>query len=69
MSVIEPGVNNRRADIVAPDVKPRFASWRRTFHLLSRSPLTMLGLAIMLVVLFIMIFRRGWYRTTRMPSA
>jgi len=56
MSVIDPGVNNHRADIVAPAVKPRFASWRRTFHLLSRSPLTLLGLAIMLIVLFIMIF-------------
>ncbi|CAM3633422.1 MULTISPECIES: D,D-dipeptide ABC transporter permease [Rahnella] len=56
MSVIEPGVNNHRADIVAPDVKPRFANGRRTFHLLSRSPLTLLGLAIMLIVLFIMIF-------------
>ncbi|ORJ24039.1 D,D-dipeptide ABC transporter permease [Rouxiella badensis] len=56
MSLLEPGVDSRRADIVPPDVKPRFASWRKTAHLLRRSPLTLLGLAIMLIVVFLMVF-------------
>lgn len=56
MSLIEPGVDSSRADIVPPEAKPRFASWRRTAHQLRRSPLTVLGLAVMLIAVFLMIF-------------
>lgn len=56
MALIEPGVDNHRASLVPPTRRPRFASWRKTAYQLGRSPLTVVGLAIMLIVVFLMLF-------------
>ncbi|WP_413733787.1 D,D-dipeptide ABC transporter permease [Sodalis sp. RH21] len=56
MSMLEPGIKGDRGAIVPPTAAPRFARWRKTGYLLSRSPLTLMGAAIMLIVLLLMVF-------------
>ncbi|MDR3432123.1 MAG: D,D-dipeptide ABC transporter permease [Rouxiella aceris] len=55
MSLLEPEVDRGRANCAPVTSKRPFAVWRRRAHQLSRSPLTLLGLAIMLLVVLLML--------------
>lgn len=56
MSLLENGMENGGLNGSPPETTSRFANWRRTFYLLSRSPLTLVGSAIMLIVTLLMVF-------------
>ncbi|MCV9878077.1 D,D-dipeptide ABC transporter permease [Brenneria izbisi] len=56
MSLIENGVENGDVNLPPPETTSRFANWRRTAYLLSRSPLTLVGALIILIVTLLMLF-------------
>nr|WP_113867591.1 D,D-dipeptide ABC transporter permease [Brenneria salicis]NMN92084.1 peptide/nickel transport system permease protein [Brenneria salicis ATCC 15712 = DSM 30166]RBP61165.1 peptide/nickel transport system permease protein [Brenneria salicis ATCC 15712 = DSM 30166]RLM30190.1 D-ala-D-ala transporter subunit [Brenneria salicis ATCC 15712 = DSM 30166] len=56
MSLIENGVENGGVNLPPPETTSRFANCRRTGYLLSRSPLTLVGALIILIVTLLMLF-------------
>lgn len=56
MSLLEPEVDSGRINCAPVTSTRPFAAWRRMAHQLSRSPLTLLGLAIILLVVLLMLF-------------
>lgn len=48
--------------------KPTLLVWKRRLWMVRKSPLTLLGAAIIVLMLGLMVFSPGWCPTIRMPS-